>query len=261
MTNRSLAVQCISLVLFLGIGCGTVFLSATAASGKVDYLTDDFYAYDDDSTKVRDPLEPFNRVVFNFNDKMYFWVMEPVATVYGHVIPLDLRDCIYNFFRNLEEPVRFVNSLLQGRFTDAGVVLRRFLINSTLGIYGLGDAATRVFAVPPVEATLGQTFATWGIGDGFYLVVPFYGSSTLRDFSGTVIDGFAMTPYYAWTDEFYEMSAVYAGRETNRLSMHLGEYEELKNVLFDPYISFRNAYFQYRRSIWNNKPAQSERPE
>lgn len=255
MMNRSIA-------LLLCASAAAVLLTASVAAGtKVDYLSDDFYAYEEDATEVRDPLEPFNRVIFNFNDKMYIWVMEPVASVYGRVIPLDFRDCIYNFFSNLEEPVRFVNSLLQGRFIDAGNVLQRFLINSTLGIYGLGDAATRVFDVPPVDASLGQTFASWGIGDGFYLVVPFYGSSTLRDFSGTVIDGFAMTPYYAWTDEFYEMGAVYAGRETNRLSMHLGEYEELKNVLFDPYISFRNAYFQYRRSLWNNKPAHTDSPE
>jgi len=253
------------IVLVLGVSVADVLpllpLASAAAGKKVDFLSDDFYEYDEDSAEVQDPLEPMNRVVFNFNDKMYFWVMEPVASVYSHVVPFDLRDCIANFFRNLEEPVRFINTLLQGRFGDAGDVLTRFLINSTLGVYGLGDAASREFDFPPVEATLGETLATWGIGDGFYLVVPFYGSSTLRDFTGTMIDGFAMTPYYTWTDDIYTMAAIYAGRETNKLSMHLGEYEELKNVLFDPYISFSNAYFQYRREVRWHTPTATDSPD
>lgn len=229
-------------------GTAPLLPSAAANAAEIDFLSDDFYEYDDVSREAGDPLEPVNRVIFRFNDKMYIYVMEPVATLYASAVPLDLRECIFNFFRNLEEPVRFLNALLQGRFSDSGEVLTRFLINSTLGIYGLGDAATRVFDVPPVEATLGETLAVWGVGDGAYLVVPFYGSSTIRDFTGTVVDGLGV-PYYSWTDDYYDMGAVYAGKETNKLSIHLGEYEELKSVLFDPYISFRNAYFQYRSKV------------
>ncbi len=228
---------------------------AFAGEEGVDFLSDDFYEYDLDDPELADPLEPLNRVVFQFNDTMYIWVLEPVATFYSHAVPLDLRECVNNFFRNLEEPVRFVNTLFQGRLADAGKVLARFLLNSTLGVYGLGDAATRVFDVPPVEATLGETLAHWGVGDGFYLVVPLYGSSTLRDFTGTIVDGFGMTPYYTWTDDIYLMGGVYVGKETSKLSMHLGEYDELKKVLFDPYISFRNAYFQYRNKLRDHPPA------
>lgn len=229
---------------------------ALAENGNgTDFLSDDFYEFNIDDPGVQDPLESLNRVVFEFNDTMYIWVLEPVATVYSYAIPVDFRSCIYNFFRNLEEPVRLVNTLLQGRFTDAGEVLLRFVINSTLGVYGLGDAAARVFDFPPVEATLGETLARWGVGDGFYLVIPLYGSSTLRDFTGTLVDGFGITPYYTWTDDIYIMGAIYIGKETNKLSMHLGEYEELKNVLFDPYISFRNAYFQYRRKLRDHPPS------
>jgi phospholipid-binding lipoprotein MlaA len=198
-----------------------------------------------------------NRAVFSFNDKMYIWFMEPIARYYSYVLPRDLRDSIENFFRNLEEPVRLINTLLQGRFADAGTVLVRFTINSTLGVYGLGDAASRVFDYHPVEASLGETFAVWGIGDGFYLVVPFYGSSTLRDFTGTVVDGFGITPYYIWTDDIYVMGGVYAGKTTNSISRRLGEYEELKEVLFDPYIAFRNAYFQHRLKVRDHSPDQA----
>jgi len=221
-------------------------LSVANAAARADYLSDEFYENNDGITEINDPLEPINRVVFQFNDKMYIWLMEPVATVYDQVVPWDLRGCIENFFWNLAEPVRLLNTLLQGRFTDAGNVVLRFAINSTLGVYGLGDPAEREFRIPPVRATMGGTFARWGVGDGFYLVVPLHGSSTLRDFTGTVIDGFGMTPYYTWTDDVYVKGSVYAGKATNSLSMHLGEYEELKDVLFDPYISFRNGYLQLR---------------
>lgn len=221
-----------------------------AVDGEVDFLSDEFYEKGLESEEYKlDRLEPFNRAVFAFNDKMYFWVLEPVATAYSHVVPSDLRMCIYNFFRNLEEPVRLVNTLLQGRFSDAGTVVVRFLINSTLGIYGLADAADRVFAYPPVEANLGETLGRWGVGDGSYLVVPLYGPSTIRDFTGSMIDGLALTPYYYWSDDFYVIGGTYMGKETNKISMHLGEYEDLKQVFFDPYVGFRNAYFQYRTRL------------
>jgi phospholipid-binding lipoprotein MlaA len=252
------------LVIFLSLflALGTVVSSANscyAADGEIDYLSDDFYEDDPDISEYDlDRLETMNRAVFAFNDKMYTWVLEPVATAYSYVLPFDIRLCIYNFFRNLEEPVRLVNTLLQGRFADAGNVLVRFLVNSTCGIYGLADAADRVFDYPPVEATLGETLATWGVGDGSYLVVPLFGPSTIRDFTGTVVDGFGLTPYYTWTDDLYVISSIYFGKETNKLSMRLGEYEELKKVFFDPYVAFRNAYYQYRRKLRDHPPEGSK---
>lgn len=229
---------------------------AHADDEPVDFLSDEFYEIDQESEEyVIDRFEPVNRVFFEFNDKMYIWVMEPVATVYSHAVPSDIRMCFHNFFRNLEEPVRFLNTLLQGRFSDAGDIFTRFTINSTLGVFGFGDAADRVFDFPPVEASLGQTLETWGVGDGSYIVVPLYGPSTIRDFTGTVGDSFGMTPYYTWTDDVYVMGGVYLGKETNSLSMRLGEYEDLKQVFFDPYVAFRNAYFQHRRKVRDYSPA------
>ncbi|MDW7771929.1 MAG: VacJ family lipoprotein [Desulfobulbaceae bacterium] len=229
-----------------------------AWNSDTDILSDDFYGNGLESEEYKlDRLEPFNRAVFAFNDKMLIWVMEPVATAYSHVVPSDLRACVYNFFYNLEEPVRFINTLLQGRFSDAGDIFVRFLINSTFGIYGLADAADREFSYPPIAASLGETFATWGMSDVSYLVVPFHGPSTVRDFTGTIIDGFAMTPYYLWTDEVAVKGGVYAGKGINTLSLHLGEYEELKQVFFDPYVGFRNAYFQYRHRL-RDRPVENE---
>jgi len=211
-----------------------------------DFLSDDFYDEQPDSVESTDPLEYFNRGVFTLNDRIYTWVLEPVARGYGYVVPSDFRESFKRFFNNLEAPVRFANTVLQGRFLDAGTVFVRFLMNSTVGIYGLADVAAREFDFAPVEASLGETLETWGLGDGCYLVVPFFGPSTLRDFSGTIVDSLAMTPYYTWNKDLGTQAAIFMGKNTNKLSFHLGEYEELKKVTFDPYVAIRNAYFQYR---------------
>ena len=240
--------------------CGLLFSPAqslAADDGVVDYLDDAFYERELDSVQIGDPLESFNRVVFKFNDFTYTWVFNPVATGYSNIVPLDIRTAAGNFFYNLQEPVRCLNALLQGRFSDAGTLLVRFLVNTTGGVAGLGDPAGRELGFTAVDATLGETLGVWGIGDGFYLVVPFYGPSTLRDFSGTVVDGLGLTPYYWWADSWVEVSAIYLGKELNKLSLHLGEYEDLKKLSFDPYIALRNGYFQYRKQI-RDFPAPSE---
>ncbi|GAB4335206.1 MAG: VacJ family lipoprotein [Desulfobulbaceae bacterium] len=236
-----------------GLFCFVLFQAfngpCLAGDGEVDFLSDDFYSEEAESEVFNDPLEPVNRLVFQFNDTLYIWVMEPVATLYSRVIPMDLRGCIENFFRNLKEPVRLVNTLLQGRFEDSLTVLVRFLINTTLGVYGLADAAGTDFGFSPVEATMGETLEKWGLGDGFYLVIPLYGPSTLREITGDVVDGVEMTPYYSWSDDLLVNGAIYVGKQTNSLSLRLGQYEEWKKLLFDPYVSFRNAYFQHRRTV------------
>ncbi len=216
---------------------------------EVDFLNDDFYESEPEAEDVGDPLEPFNRAMFQFNDFTFTWVFNPVATGYSYVVPVDIRGAVGNFFYNLEEPVRALNALLQGRFSDAGTLLVRFLINTTGGVAGLGDPAGRELGFQAVEATLGETLGVWGIGDGFYLVVPFYGSTTLRDFTGDMVDGLVLSPYYYWVDGWDEAIGIYLGKETNKLSLHIGEYEDMKKLSFDPYVALRNGYFQYRKRL------------
>ncbi|HFQ90762.1 MAG TPA: VacJ family lipoprotein [Desulfobulbus sp.] len=238
--------SCLAALALVQVNAAVVH---AADSGDVDFLSDAYYDEEPETISVYDPLEPMNRAIFTFNDRAYFWVLKPVATGYAHVLPWEVRGCVSNFFNNLQEPVRFVNCLLQARFSDAGRVLARFLINSTGGVFGLADPATRDLDIPPVDASLGQTLGRWGIGDGFYLVMPLFGSTTLRDFSGTVVDALAMTPYYSWSDDFVVNAGIYAEKEVNKISLHLGEYEDLKELSFDPYISLRNAYFQHRMRL------------
>ena len=226
-------------------------ITFASADGVVDFLDDDFYEIEPDSVEQSDPLESFNRAMFTFNDYTYTWVYDPVTRGYSYVVPKDIRKVTANFFYNVQEPVRCVNALLQGRFSDAGTLFMRFVINTTGGVFGFGDLAGEELGFKAVDATLGETLGVWGVGDGFYLVVPFYGSTTLRDFTGTMFDDLI---YYIWADTWVETSAIYMGKELNYLSLHLGEYEDLKKLSFDPYIAVRNGYFQYRKKIRDYTP-------
>lgn len=211
----------------------------------VDLLSDDSYQAEEIQA-VADPLEPMNRAIFTFNDKFYLWVLDPVATGYSNVLPQDIRGVVDNFFSNLAEPVRSANCLLQGRFRDSGLVLSRFAINSVFGVFGLADPAGDEFEIAPVSASFGQTLSVWGIGDGFYLVAPFFGPSTARDFTGTMVDSFAKSTYSPWRNDDIAPLAMTGWEKVNLTSLHLGEYQELKSLSFDPYIAFRNGYFQMR---------------
>ncbi len=230
----------------------TVLLAAgpsLAFAEEPDYLDDASYeSAGEEIASIYDPLEPFNRAMFAVNDKLYLWVLDPVATGYSHVVPKDFRTIISNFFYNLGEPVRAVNCLLQGRFADSGLALSRFLINSTAGVFGLADPAGHEFNIGRVHrASLGQTFAAWGIGDGFYLVMPVLGPTTLRDLTGTVGDGFARGLYTPWNDDLTTTATVYSAQAVNDLSQRLGQYQELKAMTLDPYVAFRNGYAQLRQ--------------
>lgn len=223
-----------------------VFVVLWVQGGQAaDLLSDDSYQTEEVQA-VADPLEPFNRAIFTFNDKFYLWVMDPLATGYSKVLPQDIRGCVDNFFSNLAEPVRSVNCLLQGRFRDSGLVLSRFAINSVFGVFGLADPAGHEFEIAPVYASFGQTLSVWGIGDGFYLVAPLFGPSTARDFTGTVVDSLAKAAYYPRHGDDSSYWIISGTEKVNATSLHLGEYQDLKSLSFDPYIAFRNGYFQMR---------------
>lgn len=234
---RSVAQSLAALVVFI--------LLWVQGGQTADLLSDDSYQAEEVQA-VADPIEPFNRAIFTFNDKFYLWVMDPVATGYSKVLPQDIRGCVDNFFSNLAEPVRSANCLLQGRFRDSGLVLSRFVINSVFGVFGLADPAGHEFEIAPVYASFGQTLSAWGIGDGFYLVAPLFGPSTARDFTGTVVDSFAKSTYSPWRNDDIAPVAMTAAEKVNVTSLHLGEYQELKSLSFDPYVAFRNGYFQMR---------------
>jgi phospholipid-binding lipoprotein MlaA len=200
--------------------------------------------YAEQMVEVPDPLEPFNRVMFNINDTLYFWVVKPGAEIYAGIVPEPARIGISNFFSNLTTPVRLVNCLLQGKGDGAGIELRRFAINTTCGILGFGDPALDQYGLEPVEEDLGQTLAVYGFGDGFYLVLPLLGPSNARDSIGRLGDWFLNPVSYVEPEEVsYGITAV---KFTNNSSLTLGEYESFKSSTIEPYIAMRRSYAQYR---------------
>ncbi len=210
-----------------------------------DFLDDEFEDEDTEGkVTVADPLYYFNKAMFHVNDKLYFWCLKPVATGYNKVTPRFVRTGFKNFFHNLVMPVRFVSNTLQFKIKGAGTELGRFLINTTLGVAGFWDPAEKWFDMNPSEEDLGQTLGSYGIGNGFYIVWPFLGPSTLRDSVGLAGDTFLNPITYL---EPWE--AAYGAKgydQFNRLSFHLGDYETLKGASLDPYVMMRDFYIQYR---------------
>jgi len=205
---------------------------------------DDFE--ESDQEIVADPFEPVNRVIFDFNDKVYFGVMKPFYGVYNSTLPEEVRTAGRNVFDNAAMPVRFVSCALQIKPECAGIELARFCINTIIGMVGIFDiAANDPFSLKPQDADVGLALAHYGIGDGFYIVLPFMGPSSLRDTAGMAGDSF-LTPT-SYINPFYVPLAISAGNYLNRGSLVYTEYEDLKKSAIDPYVAFKDAYIQYRR--------------
>lgn len=225
-------------------------LADPAASDSALTMADEdiFDAFEDEfaeaETPVSDPIEPWNRAMFDVNDVFYFWVAKPVVQTYEAIMPRPARVGIGNFFANLTTPVRLVNCLIQGKGPEAGRELKRFGINTTAGVLGFGDPARDRCGLEPAEEDLGQSLAVHGLGDGFYLVWPLLGPSTLRDSVGRAGDAFLNPVRYVRPCELsLGISALDA---TNDGSFHIGEYESFKAASVDPYVAMREAYIQYR---------------
>jgi phospholipid-binding lipoprotein MlaA len=201
----------------------------------------------DEHVGIKDPLEPVNRAFFQFNDKLYFWVLKPMAVGYSAVTPEPVRIGINNFFYNLAFPVRFINCLLQGKGQDASDEVVRFFINSTVGMAGFIDVATNKLEIKKYDEDLGLTFGIWGLGPGLYINWPILGPSTLRDTAGFVGDAFLYPISYIIDPTKYTF-ALNAFNLLNQTSLRIGDYEDLKKAAFDPYIALRDAYYQNRKS-------------
>jgi phospholipid-binding lipoprotein MlaA len=194
---------------------------------------------------IVDPFEPMNRFFFNFNDKLYFWLLKPVANGYSFIVPEWGRVRVRNVFKNVKMPVRFVNSLLQLKIKGAARELAKFMVNTTVGVGGMFDIPWDTTESNTSDEDLGQTFGHYGIGSGFYLVLPVLGPSSLRDGVGRVGDAFLDPVNYITPLE--DSIAVQAVDRVNDASLRIGEYEDFKEAALDPYLSMRDAYDQYRK--------------
>ncbi len=208
-----------------------------------DFFDDEF---EEDKVEVADPLSPWNRAMFHFNDKLYFWALKPLAKGYKAVTPDFFRTGVKNFFRNITTPIRLVNCILQGKGNAAGVEFSRFFINTTEGVLGFGSPADKYpELIPRDEEDLGQTLAKYGLGNGFYIVWPVLGPSTLRDSIGRAGDFFLDPVSYV---EPAEAALGARGLNmVNNISFSIGDYESLKEAAIDPYTALRNVYLQLRK--------------
>jgi phospholipid-binding lipoprotein MlaA len=198
------------------------------------------------SESLADPIEPVNRAFFHFNDKLYFWVLKPVATGYKTVFDEELRVCFRNFFSNLLTPVRVANCLLQGEFKGAGNEAARFGINTTLGFFGFFDQGKDHFDIEKQDRDFGQTLGKWGAGPAFYINWPILGPSTLRDTAGFVGDTLMDPQTYLLTRPV--SVGLRAFKTVNETSLTMGDYEAIKKAALDPYIAVRDGYYQYREN-------------
>ena len=217
------------------------------ASDPEEFELDQFEEeFEEKRVKIADPLAGWNRIMFHFNDKLYFWVLRPVSKGYRAVVPSLVRVGVKNFFTNITAPIRIVNSILQGKWKAADAEFARFLFNSTVGVLGFGNPAKKYPELDSHEEDFGQTLGAYGIGNGFYIVWPILGPSTLRDSVGLVGD-FFLNPVSC-----VEPIEVYVGirsyEEVNETSFIIGDYEAIKKAAIDPYEAFRDAYIQYRNS-------------
>jgi phospholipid-binding lipoprotein MlaA len=220
------------------------------ASPKAEYKTksDDEYLDDVNNEEVitiADPIEPFNRAMYVFNDKLYFWLLKPVAQGYSKVVPEPARISVKNFFTNLGFPIRFLSYVLQADISGAATEVGRFGINTFWGIGGLMDpAAENKINLPKQDTDFGLTLGYYGVGHGFYIVWPVLGPSSPRDSVDIVGEYFLypvsyITPWYAWLP-------VRSLDVVNATSLRIGDYESLQDAAIDPYVAVRDAYIQYR---------------
>jgi phospholipid-binding lipoprotein MlaA len=211
---------------------------------EFDELDEEF---EDEGISIADPLEPWNRAMFHFNDRLYFWVLKPASSGYKTVLPQPIRVGVKNFFENLKFPIRFVNCLLQAKFGGAGAELARFTVNSTVGLAGFLDVAKQDLGIHERGEDLEQTLGVYGLGPGIYIHWPILGASSLTGTVGLVGD-YYVDPLYYLSETEYTIAAK--GYEiVNNTSLSLGDYEDLKGAAVDPYIALRDHYYQSRRKM------------
>ncbi|MGD9113616.1 MAG: VacJ family lipoprotein [Desulfobacterales bacterium] len=210
-----------------------------------DEYEDDYE--DEDVVLISDPIIQGNRDFYGLNDTLYFVVLKPVSRVYG-ILPEELRLAIRNVFYNIRFPVRFINSVLQGKLRKSGAELGQFFINTTAGFLGLANVAANYPHLQPSREDLGQTFAVWGIGNGAYIMLPFLGPSSVRDAFGRLGDIF-IDPIWWVPVDIWTSVAIRVGEVVNDTSLRIGEYEALIEAALDPYVMIRNAYVQNRNKL------------
>lgn len=206
--------------------------------------------------ETNDPIEPFNRGVFKFNQGLDAVILKPLATIYDEFLPQTLQDSIRNFLNNLRSPVILANNLLQGDVDGARETIARFTVNTIVGFGGFGDPAGDL-GVKYRNEDFGQTLAVWNVGEGPYLMLPLLGPSNPRDAIGFVVDTL-IDPINRWADNT-DRDGVALGRTIVRgidlRARNLKRLDELEKSSLDFYATIRSLYRQIRNDDIRNGDA------
>jgi len=200
-------------------------------------------------SEVNDPLESVNRRIFAFNEVVRQYLLDPVVTGYNSVLPEVAREAIANALNNISEPVVLANDLLQGKFKRGFVTASRLVINTTAGVGGLFDVAKNL-GFEEHEEDFGQTLATWGIGDGLYLVLPLLGPSNPRDAFGQILVDPFFDPLGYYLDD-QDLEEVGYGLTAYKGVVSYADVKDhmdgLKDTSVDFYGTIRSLHLQKRR--------------
>jgi phospholipid-binding lipoprotein MlaA len=240
---RAVVIVAIASITFLGCsvqrkGPGSDVASPTAAEME-------FRTADSTNGIDYDPWERFNEKTFWFNyDVLDRHALKPVAIVWAK-IPDPMRQGLANAFHNLAMPKRLVNEVFQARFQEAGSEVGRFLLNTTVGVAGFVDIATRV-GLEKSDADTGQTLGVYGAGPGPYLVVPLLPPLTVRDGIGYAVDSL-LDPLSWFVTPFVADFGRAAGKTINARAANLKLYQDVEDTSLDLYAAVRNGYLQRRQ--------------
>jgi len=208
-------------------------------------LSTSIYSYA--NSEISDPYENSNRVIHNFNDKVDVYILRPVSVGYS-ILPNPVEEGISNLLQNLGEPINFTNFVFQGKIDQAFKSISRFLINSTIGLFGLIDVAEKM-NLEKNNTDFGFTLKSWRIKEGPYLVVPFFGPRSTRHLTGSIIDMITNPLNYILKDEDslirISPSLLYA---VSSRSGNMETVDNLRETSIDYYVSLKSIYNQNRFS-------------
>jgi len=207
----------------------------------------------------RDPFEPFNRSVYEFNDKVDRYALKPVAQVYEKYVPEPVQLIVTSFLANLDDLYTGANNLLQAKPKDALIDISRFVVNSTLGFAGFADVASEI-GMPKHNEDFGQTLGYWGVASGPYLVIPLLGPSTVRDAPARGIDIWATPIDLLYAQSARERNVLWSLRLISGRASLLEAEKVIQGAALDPYSLIRDGWLQRRHNaVYDGNPP--EEPE
>jgi phospholipid-binding lipoprotein MlaA len=228
------------------LGCVMVALTVAALSGCATT-----------ANNPRDPIEGFNRAMFGFNEALDGAIIKPVAEGYRSVLPPMVRTGVTNFFGNIEDLWIAANNVMQGKIIDGVQDLMRVAVNTVFGLVGVIDVASDM-GMQKHNEDFGQTLGKWGVGDGAYVVLPFFGPSTVRDAGGKILDMY-VDPVVREDNIRLRNSAIVLRTVDMRANL-LDATNVLEQAALDKYTFVRDAFLQRRRSLIydGNPPPESK---